>query len=366
MGNTRSLEGVRWMWNASPEPFSKSQPAEWRRFTDVETMIIEEAFQTGKNQAILDDCRIDLKKLIQISNNDTNRQRPVKRMIPNRDEIQIRVDRFLVNPIETDRSDGGQYGFISPFIRETVRYLKLIRDGLPSQDPSIVTMVVDKAVQGIIDEGRKVGKQNEGKILGRCLSEKRQAGIQHVWKCCVYLYSLESFLFQIIHETLRFIGNEEHEQLWKDRVKTLGPFCLLLWDNPFDSKPIQSGTQVYRGAEMSEELITKLKKDSAVVPKPIYSFQAFTSCTRNRTIAEKFGNVLFIMKIRVGFSIDLHSYSKYPHEEEEILLPGITYVINSVKFDATLKKHLITLTLQQKHNRKDNVFGIFISRIYSL
>ena len=349
MGNTRSLEGVRWMWNASLEPFSKTQPAEWRRFTDVETMMIEEAFQTGKNQAILDDSRIDLKKFIQISNDDMNKQHPVKRMIPNRDEIQIREDRFLLNPIEID---GGQYGFISPFIRETVRYLQLIRDGLPSQDPSIVTMVVDKAVQGIIDEGRKVGKQNEGKMLGKCLSEKRQTGIQHVWKCCVYLYSLESFLFKIINETLRFIGNGEHEQIWKDRVKTLGPFCLLLWDNPFDSKPIKTGTVVYRGAEVPEELITKLKKDSGLELKPVRSFQAFTSCTRNRTIAEQFGNVLFLMKIRVGFSIDLHSYSKYPHEEEEVLLPGITYIVNSVRFDAKAKKHLITLTLQQKHNRK--------------
>ena len=355
MGNTRSSENVQWIWNSSPDPFSKSQPAQWRRFSDIESMMIEGAFQAGKNQAILDNDRIDLQKRIQISKTDAKKQRPVKRIIVNQDEIHFREERFITNPIECDRTHGGLYGFVSPFIKETVKHLKLIRDGLPSKNPSVVTMVVDKAVQGILDEGQKVGQLQEAKMLAKRLSAKRQTGFQDVWKCCAYLYSLESFLFKIINETLRVIGSEEHEQIWRNRVPTLGPFCLLLWDNPFNSKPIKAHTVLYRGALVSDELISRLKKEGPLEGRPIHSFQAFTSCTKNRAVAERFGNTLFIMKIQVAFSIDLHLLSKYPHEEEEVLLPGVTYVINNVQFDSKTKKHLVTLILQQKHNSKSRI-----------
>jgi hypothetical protein len=69
-------------------------------------------------------------------------------------------------------------------------------------------------------------------------------------------------------------------------------------------------------------------------------------------VAEKFGNVLFIMKVRLAFTVDLTQLSRYSHEEEELLFPGISFTIDQVEFDNEKKKHLIYLTLQQRHNSK--------------
>ncbi|CAF3503888.1 unnamed protein product, partial [Rotaria sp. Silwood2] len=153
-----------------------------------------------------------------------------------------------------------------------------------------------------------------------------------------------------MNEIMRLIGSEAHEQVWRSKVRTLGPFCLLLWDNPFSSKLARPGTILYRGATMSGDLITSFKNSCSKDPKPWHSFQAFTSCTRNPDIAEQFGNVLFIMKIRLAFTVDLSELSKYSHEEEELLLPGVSFTIDRVAFHKDKNKYLIYLTLQQRHN----------------
>ncbi len=32
---------VQWMWKANIDPFSKSEPAEWKPYSDVENIMIE-------------------------------------------------------------------------------------------------------------------------------------------------------------------------------------------------------------------------------------------------------------------------------------------------------------------------------------
>ena len=77
---------IQWMWNSNTDPFSKSQPIEWRPYSDAENLIIEEAYTAGQIHAILPNHRIDLKHNLQISNSDSNRQRPVTRMVSTREE----------------------------------------------------------------------------------------------------------------------------------------------------------------------------------------------------------------------------------------------------------------------------------------
>ncbi|CAF5103233.1 unnamed protein product, partial [Rotaria sp. Silwood1] len=74
-----SLKSVEWMWQSNPNPWSKSEPAEWRHYSDVENLIMERAYSNGEAKAVLDDYYIDFKKNRQISNIDNNKQRPVKR-----------------------------------------------------------------------------------------------------------------------------------------------------------------------------------------------------------------------------------------------------------------------------------------------
>ena len=341
---------IQWMWKSSANPFSNSHPVEWKLYSDVENMIIEEAFQTGQKHAILDGYTIDFKKRIQIRNTDGNKQRPIRRMVCNRDDQHLREERFTFTPVDPKRPFGGLYGWISPFIKEVVKYLNITNEQLPSIDKTNVPTIVERAALGIIEEGKKIGKQREAEQMATMLRKKKYAEFKEIWVCCAHLYSMESFLYKKLNETMRLIGTEEHEQDWRDKVRTLGPFCLLLWDNPSNCKTFNGGMILYRGAKLSEEQISSFENDCSKGNKPIRSFPSFTSCSRNRAKAEKFGNVLFIMKVKHAFSVDLQPFSQYPAEEEELLSPGVCFTVDRVEKHE--KKHLISLELVQQHRRE--------------
>nr|ACD54793.1 ADP-ribosyltransferase-like protein [Philodina roseola] len=346
---------AKWMWNSKADPFSKSEPADadWHYYSDVENMIIEEASAAHKTHAVLDGYHIDFKNHVQISNNDVSKQRPVRRKICGQDETILREDRFLPNPIAPDRPFGDRYGFISPYIKEIAKHLNITRKQLPSKNQLIVPTIVDQAIHGIIEEGKKMGKQTEAEKMVKILREKRNLGMKEVWRCCAYLYTLESFLYKRLNEVMRLIGSEQHAAAWRSTINTLGPFCLLLWDNPFNTKMIQPGIILYRGANVPDHMITSFTEDASKTGKPWHSFQAFTSCSRNRRVAESFGNVLLIMKAQVAFAVDLSSLSEYPQEEEELLFPGVSFTIDRMEYEEKNNKYLIYLTLQQRHDKFD-------------
>ncbi|CAF0950391.1 unnamed protein product [Adineta steineri] len=292
---------------------------------------------------------LGFKNNVQIFNNDVTKQRQVKWKICTENENFLREDRFLRNPIAADRPFGDRYGFIPPFIKEVANYLNITKDQLPSKNKSIVPMIVDQSFLAIIEEGKKMGKQVEAEKLVKNLRETKDQGMKEVWRCCAYLYTLESFLYKKLNEVMRLIGSGQHEQIWRSKISTLGPFCLLLWDNPFNRKMIKPDTLLYRGANVPDQLITSFKEECE---KSWHTFQAFTSCSRNGKVAEGFGNVLFIMKTLVAFTVDLNSLSQYPDEEEELFFPGVSFTIDRMDLEEKKKKHLIYLTLQQRHNSK--------------
>lgn len=343
---------VRWMWNGSANPYAESTPPEWCFYSDIENEIIEEAFIAGDTHARLDDYCIDFERRRQISNLDQRKQRPIRREQCHKNEKVFREDRFLPNPVAPNRAFGGSYGYISPFIKEVVKHLRLTRDRLSSKDESIVPMVVERAVAGLVEEGKKVGKKCEAKQMAKTVNAKKDLGMKEVWRCCAHLYTKESFLYRKMNEVMRLIGSQQHEDVWRSAISTLGPFCLLLWDNPFSSKTVDEKTEFFRGAKLPHHLVAEFQEECTKEPKPWHTFQAFTSCSRNREIAERFGNVLFIMRSKVAFADDLSSVSAYPQEEEQLLLPGVAFRIDRVEFDRRMGKSLIYLTLQQRHDRK--------------
>ncbi|CAF1276177.1 unnamed protein product [Rotaria sp. Silwood1] len=345
-----SLKCIEWMWQSNPNPWSKSEPAEWSHYSDVENIIMERAYSNGKVKAVLDDYYIDFKENRQISHTDHYKQRPVKRVERKREDKHLREERFFDLPVSTGRSFGGAYGWVSPFIIEVRRDLKLEPNELPSKKPEMIPMLVDKAAEGIIKEGKHIGKEQEAKELANRLREQTDNGIKEVWKCCAYIYSLESFLYKTLNATMRLVGDKEHEHVWRSKIRTLGPFCLLLWDDPLNKKP-KTKKIVYRGAKLNGEQIAKYE-EMAKDPNMYGSFQAFTSTSRNRKKAEKFGNTLFIMEIVIAFTADLVDISKYPSEEEELIAPGVSFRVTKVEFDRKIKKHLISLKLRQRVSSK--------------
>ncbi|CAF0817951.1 unnamed protein product [Adineta steineri] len=351
MAFVRSFE---WMWKSNVDPFSDSEPAEWKPYSDVENLIIEEAYTTSRTLAVLDNYIITFENTMQSSKTDENKQRPVKRIKCNADDNHLREDRFSFSPMNAERPFGGLYGWISPFIRETMKDLNIRPHQLPSTNEVIVPMIVTKAADGIIEEAKQIGSKIQGEKLARLLLDKKDAGMEEVWKRCAYMYTLQTFLYKIIGEAMRWIGSEKFERRWFDKVRTLGPFCLLLWDNPYCYEPTKNGTVLYRGIKIDDDIINAFQKECSKKEKTLCSLQAFTSCSRNRTKAEKFGNVLFIMTVKHAFTVDLQPVSYYPYEEEELILPSVCYTADRMEFDKRTNKHVIYLNLIQQHRRDDD------------
>ncbi|CAF4438500.1 unnamed protein product, partial [Rotaria magnacalcarata] len=91
------------------------------------------------------------------------------------------------------------------------------------------------------------------------------------------------------------------------------------------------------------------------------SFQAYTSCSRNRKKAEEFGNTLFIMDVLLAFIADLSSLSEYAAEEEELVTPGVCFRVKNVKFDQDKNQHLINLELRQRFSIRKILYPILIT-----
>jgi hypothetical protein len=208
-------------------------------------------------------------------------------------------------------------------------------------------MIVEKAASGIIEEGKTLGELDEAEQLARLLIEQKKKGMKEVWKRCVHLYTAENFLYKNLNGAMRLIGHEECEDVWRSKIRTLGPFCLLLWDSPFNNRPNRGKQLLYRGVGLSDELITSFK-DLSQHPNKIHSFQAFSSSTRNFDVAQIYGNAIFVMEVKYAYTMDVSPFSKYSVEEEELVYPGVCFTVQRVEFDSTIDKHLIYLQLQHR------------------
>ncbi|CAF1390462.1 unnamed protein product [Adineta steineri] len=345
-----SLKTIEWKWQSNPNPWSETELPTWSYYSDVENLIIERAFLNKQPRAMLDAYYIDFKGDLQILNSDNSKQRPVQRIARKREDKHLREERFMDLPVASDRSFGGQYGWVSPFVVEVRRYLGLQPNELPSQKPKMIPGLVEKAAQGIIEEGKHIGKQLEAEELANILREKKNKRIEEVWQCCAYLYSVESFLYKTLNANMRLVGSKEDEHIWRRTVRTLGPFCLLLWDDPFNEEA-KYDIELYRGAKLKSEQIAAYKK-MAENEEEYGSFQGFSSCSRNRGKAEEFGNTLFIMKVLFAFTADISGLSEYPDEEEELVTPGVCFRVLRVEEKPETAKHLIYLELRQRFSGK--------------
>jgi hypothetical protein len=194
------------------------------------------------------------------------------------------------------------------------KYLNLEEKELTSSNETIIVMVVEKAALGIIEEGKKIGKKCEAEWIAK---------------------------------------NDKDEEIWRNKLDTVGPFCLLLCNHLFNDKSIKKFGTVYRGTTLSPTEINLFKDDCFRNPKPERSFQPFTTCSRNRSIAEIYGgNTLLMMELEHEFIVDLAPFSEYPHEEEVLFLTAVCFTVERVDFDKVKSKYLFYLSLKRRPNSK--------------
>jgi hypothetical protein len=328
----------QWMWQSNSNPWSTTQTPEWSCYSEVNNTIIEEAYRTKKKQAILDNYYLDFSQMVQIANNDNNKRRPIKRVIKNsdsRDDVQngkaFSASAPAFAPVKA--SVFNRPGAFGDFIWEA--YLLGQWRNVPQE------IRVERAAQGIIEEGKKIGKQMEGEKIAQHLLEVKYGTRKEIWRRCAYLYSLESFLYKELNETLRLVNLEEHKQEWRSKLETLGLFAWFLFDFPQDADEFEG--HVYRGVELKEEDISSYK--DAAETGELLAFPDFAATSVNRSKAEPFGNTVFIISVNRSreTSFGVADLSEYPDEEERLLIPGFLFKVIRVEFNAATKKHLIYL-----------------------
>ncbi|CAF1213439.1 unnamed protein product [Adineta steineri] len=337
---------IEWLWKCNDDLLLNENLSEWNRYSDIENVIIEEAYTTlKKSNVMLDDYHIDFEQGIQIANDDINKQHLIKREEINKEDKRLRATRFMSDPIAPTSSFHDLIGYKKIFIDEFIDLFNL---------KSVVDWeyrkheLVEKAMAGILYEGQLAGKQHEAKWIIEQLEKVKNKTKKDIGECCVYLYTLESFLYKTLNHTMRLISEKKYENIWRNKIETLGPFTFLLnYYLSYESVSHRTSTTVYRGAQLTDEMIDQYKK--AVQSKDSRrSFQAFTSCSRNRIKAEQFGNTLFIFnpKTRTSYrtlNMDISFISAYPNEEEVLIKPGRAFEIERVDYDKDKKKHIIYL-----------------------
>ena len=323
----------QWLWKSNPNAWSSEVDEEWQTYSDIEMSIIEEAFQRGDNEVPLDDYIIDLKRLVQMKKIDLSKQRPIQRI----SDVNLkcrREERFAL-PCDKDSShsrksfeDEGQ--FRSPkFVEEWIK-----------RNPRIRTREhIKKAAQGILDEGRLLGKFVESQWLANQLHAVEKKSWDEIARCCLYIYTRECFLYKLLNKTLR------EEDLSK--IDTLGPFCDLLW-NSLSSDGLKSKYRftglVYRGATLTLEEIEAYQNS---IGKSAKEWLSFSSTSKTRSLAEIYsGNTLFIIKVpSQSQHLDISTISNFPDEEEVLLGASTSFQTENVTYDEETKKHHIHLTI---------------------
>ncbi|CAF4590994.1 unnamed protein product, partial [Didymodactylos carnosus] len=211
--------------------------------------------------------------------------------------------------------------------------------------------VVEEALVGILSEGAKLGKAKEAEWLAKQLRDVkrfgenvtlRNDGIPHaVGETCVYLYTKECFWYKLLNTVVR-----NYQTMTIEQIKTLGPFCWIL-DWYITKKGSGGNFTVYRGLTITDEQRQQFIKKTEDI-----EFISFTSTSRNRKLAEVFGNTLLVFDLDVISSFhgthvkcgkDISFLSRFPEEEEYLMYPGRLFRFVQYEYDSDTMKHIIHL-----------------------
>jgi hypothetical protein len=314
------------------DPWSQESNGEWVKYRDIEMQIIEEAYQQGKPEVLLDRYRINLKEFVQFNRADSSKQCPVRRQAGSKRQDCLREERFCSPPLLTSTPSYGKASAWCPFLAEWHKSSagkKALLDFSSS---------IDACINGILQEANKHQSNSETEAqwmveqLRACKTKPRR----ETSKVCIHLYTRESFLYHILNTALRDAD--------QTKLDTLGPLCFLIRD--FSRTCTEFIGTVYRGVELSPATILSYKQAVGTWR----TWPSYTSTSKNRNMAEIFQrNTLFIIEItNFKFSAprayDIAGISQFPSEEEVLLPAGISFQVISVEQDLQ-QKYIIQIKL---------------------
>ncbi|CAF3277718.1 unnamed protein product [Rotaria sp. Silwood2] len=344
MGATESSSLIQtrtpatWVWKSGDNPWSETDDS-WCQYTDPEIYMIEDAYQKKKSIVEIEDYWLDLKNLVQINKNDTNKQRPIKRIEVGDKSSRVRASqRFVFHETQITKksfSPVGIWGW-SKFLAAAGFRARISDTELSSR--------VEAAAQGILEEGKILNREKDAEWMARILLASKNKRANEIGEVCVRLYTMESFLYRLINQVMRDAviekkegTNDAYEFVFeRDRIygKNLGPYCSLLLGYLWQHLTHREVT-VYRAARLEPAMIDDYQQHLG----EFVEWDGFSSTTTSFNHAKSLEtNVIFRIKIPCGPhpSVDIQRLSEFPNEEE-ILLPAGTWVkIEKVTRDETL------------------------------
>jgi hypothetical protein len=328
-------ETVFWYYKSNVDPWPNtpivdSNLVEWKKYRDLEIDLIEEAYQDHKLYVLLDRYRIDFKHLIQINLDDETKQRPIKRETGSNRIECLREHRFSAKLSTT--SSPSSYGTFDAWCPFLTAWFKSSSGKRAFLD---LSKCIEACAQGIVREAALHDSHSNveaaymaGKIL-QCAGKSRV----EIAKQCIQFYTKNSFLYFALNQALR---EEDYSKL-----ETLGPLCYLMRNYSRLSQDY-IGT-VYRGIDLKHTEIDEYIRHKGEWK----TWLAYTSTSKDRQMAEMFGNTLFIIeitdvKLSAKRAYDIAHISNYPHEKEVLIPAGVSFQIVNVEQDAA-QKYIISV-----------------------
>ncbi|UJR12763.1 hypothetical protein I4U23_016937 [Adineta vaga] len=326
---------------------------QWQQYSNIDNEIIEDAYTKTKSDVeIDDDIIINFTLQIQYQKGNEKNRCSIKRTQLTRinDKIHLREERFSTRLAITSSETENQKIVDSdelPVLQKSFCYSYFYNEVMDKG--KTIADVIEESAGGILKEGRLVGKPHQAEWLAAKLMAVKRLGDNFgaslrsqeipyaISQTCIYLYTLDSFWYQRFNHVLR-----EWTLATREKIKTYGPFCLLLINSVIEFG-VNEYITVYRGVNLTNEQRQKFIDD-------YIRFESFTSTSRNRTLAEWFGNTLLILNIDVNRGLlrpklgaDISYYSSFPEEEEFLLLPGTDFFCDKYEYNTENERHILYL-----------------------
>ncbi|CAF1389247.1 unnamed protein product, partial [Didymodactylos carnosus] len=320
---------AQWTWKSDSNAASVGETQEWTSYSDVESVIIEEAFQK-KDKAIpveLDDWWIDIANSTATRKHDKNKHTPIKRMpIASHQPQRMKQERY-----------SGALS-VKPFNEWTYGGYWFIKQWKDKQQSDIDdSEIAEKAADGILIEGNRQQKAIEAKPLADKLRQIASKDKLSIYQCALQLYTMETFLYKLVNKTLR-----END---RTKTDTLGPYCYLVYYSWYMTND-KTSDKVYRALELDALMIDHYK--TAIGQKKCWF--GFTSTSKDPKIAQQFGNTLIIVDMSFVSGLDLSPHSDFPREQEVLLPAGTKFQIEKVEYIQEETKHRIHVKLLPQNN----------------
>lgn len=336
----------QWQWNSNVETKSIHND-QWQMYTDIDNDIIEHAYNRKQTEVELDEGRfINLQNMLQYNKLDKSKHYSIKRIQVDRRRRSdySKEERFaavipLYIPSPSSSSTHRSLTMLS-VMRHCSDISKIYKYSQDSSWNKPVSDILKETIEGMIKEGITHRKEKNAQQLAGYIEFVQEYAEDlvpyeiipaEIGDMLGHIFTRDSFWFKLINQI-----TQDLKYIQSDRVKTIGPFCYLLHEYLKWNITMPDCSIVYRGVNLTDEQRLNFMKSNI-------HFSSFTSTSKNRNVADIFGNTLLIIELNqptTRCGSDISMISNFPDEEEFLILPGSIFDFVKYEYDQSKNKHI--------------------------